>query len=278
MWFSLIAAAVVLAVPLAALADDAVPANPGLKWWKGNLHTHSLWSDGDDFPEMIAGWYRTHGYHFLALSDHNILSEGQKWMPLATVEKRGGPDAVRKYRERFGGDWVETRADPMDGAMTVRLKPLDEFRHIVEERGRFMLIPGEEISDKVGKLPLHLNATNLRDMILPLGGSTIREAMAADLRAAEEQAKKTGREILVHLNHPNFGWAVTAEDLAHVIQEQFFEVYNGHTGSGTWRTRCGWRSSARRRCSGWPPTTATTITTAASNGPAAAGSWSARDA
>ena len=33
---------------LAALRDDA-------PWfWKGNLHTHSFWSDGDDFPEMVA--------------------------------------------------------------------------------------------------------------------------------------------------------------------------------------------------------------------------------
>lgn len=35
---------------------------------------------------------------------------------------------------------------------------------------------------------------------------------------------------MVHLNHPNFGYAVTAEDLAAVIQERFFEVYNGHPG------------------------------------------------
>ena len=34
------------------------PGNPPLRWWKGNLHTHSLWSDGDDFPEMIVDWYR----------------------------------------------------------------------------------------------------------------------------------------------------------------------------------------------------------------------------
>jgi hypothetical protein len=26
---------------------------------EGNLHTHSLWSDGDDYPEMIAGWAET---------------------------------------------------------------------------------------------------------------------------------------------------------------------------------------------------------------------------
>jgi hypothetical protein len=32
----------------------------------------------------------------------------------------------------------------------------------------------------------------------------------------------------VHLNHPNFGWAITAEDLAAVLRERFVEVYNGH--------------------------------------------------
>jgi hypothetical protein len=52
--------------------------------------------------------------------------------------------------------------------------------------------------------------------------------MSNNLRAAQEQADKLGQEILVHLNHPNFGYAITAEDLAHVVQEQFFEVFNGH--------------------------------------------------
>ena len=54
------------------------------KYWRGNLHTHSLWSDGNDFPEMICQWYSDTGYHFLALPDHNILSEGERWMNLAT--------------------------------------------------------------------------------------------------------------------------------------------------------------------------------------------------
>ena len=36
-----------------------------LRWWKGNLHDHTLWSDGDDYPEMVAAWYKDHGYHFL---------------------------------------------------------------------------------------------------------------------------------------------------------------------------------------------------------------------
>src|SRR4051794_5106800 len=62
--------AVSLAAPSAA-QDDVIPSRPAPRWWKGNLHTHTLWSDGDDFPEMVAEWYRTHDYNFLALSDHN---------------------------------------------------------------------------------------------------------------------------------------------------------------------------------------------------------------
>ena len=42
------------------------------------------------------------------------------------------------------------------------------------------------------------------------------EALDANVRAVEDQAAKKGREIFVHLNHPNFGLAITAEDLAEV--------------------------------------------------------------
>ena len=78
------------------------PARPlvGSKtvYWKGNLHTHSLWSDGDDYPEMIADWYKSHGYQFLALSDHNVLSEGQRWMAAGDKSRAGGT-ALRKDRK-----------------------------------------------------------------------------------------------------------------------------------------------------------------------------------
>ena len=211
-------------------ADDAVPADPPLRWYKGNIHTHSLWSDGDDFPEMIAEWYRTHDYNFLALSDHNVLSEGQRWMKHRDIVRRGGKDALAKYQARFGGGWVQTRGEADSPNYEIRLKPLNEFRALVEERGKFIMIQGEEISDRAEGKPVHMNATNIKEVIKPLGGRTVREAMEANLRAVEEQAERSGREILLHLNHPNFGYAVTAEDLAAVVKERFFEVYNGHPG------------------------------------------------
>ena len=31
------------------------------RWYKGNLHTHTLNSDGDSTPHELATWYREHG-------------------------------------------------------------------------------------------------------------------------------------------------------------------------------------------------------------------------
>lgn len=42
---------------------------PG-RWYRGNLHTHSTRSDGRLSPEAVCKFYRDHGYHFLALTDH----------------------------------------------------------------------------------------------------------------------------------------------------------------------------------------------------------------
>jgi hypothetical protein len=219
---------------LASALCDAVAAQPAdesaTRWWRGNIHTHSLWSDGNDFPEMIADWYLRHDYNFLALSDHNILSEGVKWMPHADIVKRGGEEALAKYVKRFGDEWVETRGTPGADDYEVRLKPLQDFRKLLEKPGEFLMIQGEEISDRAEGVPVHLNATNLAELIQPVGGRTVAEAIDNNLRAAEEQAERTGREILVHLNHPNFGYAVTAEELAMVLRERFVEVYNGHPG------------------------------------------------
>jgi predicted metal-dependent phosphoesterase TrpH len=211
------------------IAFAAEPAGDGaLRWWKGNTHTHSLWSDGNDFPEMIADWYKSHGYHFLALSDHNILSEGERWLKHDAIVKRGGEQAIEKYVKRFGDEWVETRGTPGTADHEIRLQPLNRFRTLLEEPEKFLMIQGEELSDKAEGVPVHINATNVEKLIEPLGGRTVAEAIDNNLRAIEEQARLTGREIFVHLNHPNFYYAITAEDLAAVLRERFVEVYNGH--------------------------------------------------
>jgi hypothetical protein len=220
-----------LTVHVVSHAADSADKS-ALRWFRGNTHTHSLWSDGNDFPEMIADWYRANGYHFLALSDHNILSEGDRWITQDEIVKRENPEALAKYRKRFGDDWVEQRGTPGTQSHEVRLKPLAEFRKILEVPGKFLMIQGEEISDRAEGLPVHLNATNIEKLLPPVGGRTVAETIDNNLRAAEEHAEKSGREIFVHLNHPNFHFAITAEEIASVLRERFIEVYNGHTGVG----------------------------------------------
>ena len=52
-----------------------VGGRQNLRWYKGNTHTHTTESDGDTPPEEVALWYRDHGYNFLVLSDHNVLTD-----------------------------------------------------------------------------------------------------------------------------------------------------------------------------------------------------------
>lgn len=209
-----------------ALALLSACASTEPRWLKGNLHTHSLWSDGNDFPEVIAAWYKARGYDFLAISDHNTLHEGEKWMKVDDVVGRGGRSAVKRYREQFGRDWVETRE--VDGKLEVRLRRLDEYRPRLEVPREFLLVQAEEITDAFEKKPVHINATNVQEKVVPRHGHSIQDVMRNNLRAVREQSERLGVPIVAHLNHPNFGWAVTAEDLAAVTEERFFEIFNGH--------------------------------------------------
>lgn len=209
---------------LAAQAPSPTPE----RWWKGNLHTHTLWSDGDDFPDMIASWYRDQGYHFLALSDHNVLGQGERWMPARELRRRAGVDPLVRYQQRFGSSWVQTRGSASDGSLEVRLKPLDEVRALVEERGRFLMLPAEEVTGAAADgRSLHMNVTNVTELLTFQIGPTVRDAMTRNLAEAERSAQRTGRPNLVHVNHPNYKWGVTAEDLAAVTTERYFEVWNG---------------------------------------------------
>jgi hypothetical protein len=207
---------------LACLLIASHAAEP--RWWKGNLHTHTLWSDGDDFPEMVAAWYKGQGYNFLGLSDHNIIADKEQWISIA--KRKLNPAALPKYKERFGDKWVELR--DKEGDQEVRLKMLTEFRPALEEPEKFLMIPCEEITGGFLSSPIHINATNIREKIPPQKGSSFVEVMQKTLAAVYAQRERLGVPMFPHINHPNFGWALTAEDLAQVDRDRFFEVYNGH--------------------------------------------------
>ncbi len=228
---------------LSLILTMAMHAADEARWFKGNLHTHSLWSDGDDYPEMITDWYKREGYHFLAISDHNVLQEGDRWLELkpptvvaGIVDEHGGGKVLEKYLARFGPRWVEQRE--ITGRNEVRLKPLDEYRGRFEEPGKFLLIPSEEITSQWKRPatatmpeqggPVHLGVINPRERLAPVVADNALEIMQRAIDAALAQRAKTGLPMFPHINHPNYVWGVTAEELMQLHGEQFFEIYNGH--------------------------------------------------
>ena len=209
--------------PVPAPTIETLAENNDRHWYKGNLHTHSYWSDGNDFLEMIALWYQDHGYHFLSFTDHNTLATKERWVDIGKV--KGGADAYRKLKERLPS-WIEEREQ--EGKKEVRLRRFTEVSDKFGVAGKYLLIQSEEISDKFHTHPIHLNATNIQEALPPLGGDSVYQVMQNNVNAVIAQRERTGVPILVHLNHPNFHYAITAEDLMRVRGENFFEVYNGH--------------------------------------------------
>jgi len=65
-----------------ALPDEPTPAMGArfarvfdvASFRRGNLHTHTNRSDGDSSPSDVATWYRTHGYDFVVITDHNTFT------------------------------------------------------------------------------------------------------------------------------------------------------------------------------------------------------------
>lgn len=191
-------------------------------WYKGNLHTHSYWSDGDEFPEMIMEWYKTHGYQFVGLSDHNIFQEGERWKKIQRSKLY--EDGLKAYLDKYG-QWASYRVD--SGRYSVRLKTLEQYRPIFEDAG-FLIIKSEEITSHLGNKPIHVNATNIRNLIGAQTGSNVAEVMQKAVSAVIRQREETGVPMFPHINHPNFGFGVSLDDMIALKGERFFEVYNGH--------------------------------------------------
>ncbi len=121
-----------LLAALSAVQDQASPAigtaqdPPGLRWLKGNTHTHTTESDGDTAPDEVARWYREHGYDFLVLSDHNKLTAVDTLNALHGADGRflliRGEEVTDSFESRpvhVNGLDVSEKVDPQGGTSVV---------------------------------------------------------------------------------------------------------------------------------------------------------------
>ncbi|GMU92166.1 MAG: hypothetical protein AMXMBFR4_12240 [Candidatus Hydrogenedentota bacterium] len=208
-------------------AAKSLKAENGKRWYKGQTHTHTLWSDGDGAPELAVSWYKDQGYDFLSITDHNVVLQGERWF-IVNDKDRLTHERLAQLKAQFGEDWVETIE--AGGELLMRLKTLEELRARFEEPGRFLLIEGEEITAKA-----HVNGLNIRERIEPSKADTTRDVIREHVSAVEAQSRRLDMPMISHVDHPNWGdLGVPAEDLVAVDNARFFEVYNGHGGVKNW--------------------------------------------
>ncbi len=93
----------VAALALVAGTTRLPSQGPDLHWYKGNLHTHTINSDGDSSPDAVARWYKDRRYHFLALTDHNYFTDPQGLNAFLAAEDRflliTGEEVTSHYKD-----------------------------------------------------------------------------------------------------------------------------------------------------------------------------------
>jgi hypothetical protein len=141
---------------------------------RGNLHTHSTLSDGTAPLEAMVGWYRSRGYQFVAMTEHNLQIDSAVLSSFATPG--------------------------------------------------FVVIPGEEVTNRWEDKPLHVNALCARGEVR--GGRTF-ERPGEGLAATLLEIRGQGGVPLV--DHPNFRWALSASDIAAGASGRYLlEIWSGH--------------------------------------------------
>ena len=185
---------------------------------------HSFWSDGHGFPEMIAAWFRQRGYHFIAFTEHDRHQTGEKWVSDHPETAEGKSlrqfDLIARYKARFGTDWVQQRV--RDDRTEVRLRPLNEYRSLLEEPGQFAIFTGEEVTAPFGTGELHhTHWINVYNLPHSLG----RQPAAPTSVTAIQRICQAARSGMASFNHPNWKYNATPRAVADAADLRFMEIH-----------------------------------------------------
>jgi hypothetical protein len=123
-------------------------------------------------------------------------------------------DVVRWYREHGYQFLVLT-----DHNFVTSVDGLNAL-HGADER--FLVIRGEEVSSNVNSKPVHVNSLDGKQRVGAQTGSNILDVLQRSVDAIR------GVSGVPHINHPNFQWALSVDDLKQTRNYRLFEIYNGH--------------------------------------------------
>jgi hypothetical protein len=145
-----------------------------------------------------ARWYKGNTH------THTLNSDGD-----STPE-----EVVRWYRERGYQFLVLT-----DHNFLTSVEALNAL-HGADQK--FLIVRGEEVTDRFGSKPIHVNGLNVSRLVPPQGGTSVADVIQRNVTAIRAASG------VPHVNHPNFGWAIGADDLRLVQDDRLLEIFNGH--------------------------------------------------
>lgn len=117
---------------------------------------------------------------------------------------------IRWYRDHAYNFIVIT-----DHNIITEVKYLD-----TDDKDDFILIQGEEVSDSFKGTPVHLNALDAQKLIEPQHGDSVVETLQNNVDAI----RRAG--ALPQINHPNWKWSFTHEEMSQLTGVHLFEIYN----------------------------------------------------
>lgn len=160
-------------------------------WFRGNTHTHTLNSDGDSTPDVVARWYREHGYQFLFITDHEYLTDP------------GPLNALLGAKERF------------------LLLPGQEITQWGEDSKRS--------SAHVNALFTHevIFPVGVRRCLGSACGAYAPKETTLATTFNNNIAAVLAQGGIAQVNHPNYRWSVKPEDLYEIPDGTLLEIWNG---------------------------------------------------
>ncbi len=216
----------------------------GKRWYRGMLHMHTHWSDGRALPEQAVAAYKDSGYDFIALSDHNRFQDNpDKWIAVGDGTEKGWPPKVvhpkcyKAYVKRFGNGMVRENG----GKTEVRLATYQELKKMFEEPGKFLMLPGVEITTDAKATgmayAMHMNVIGIDDIIdraktASLIESLPKHTVASVIRETREMSEALAQTrgnppFICMVNHPSWlFYDVGAQDIIDNSEIRYFEVCN----------------------------------------------------
>lgn len=149
-------------------------------------------------PSPKPNWYRGNTH------THTLNSDGDT----------APDDVVRWYREN-GYNFVFIT----DHEYITNVGPLN---HILGKPGVFLVLSAQEVTDSFDKKPYHINGLGLEKVVMPNGLAGAVETLQKNI----DDVRAGGG--VPQINHPNFGWALTANDIRKLKNVRLMEIANAH--------------------------------------------------